>query len=363
MRTNPISGRGWLGLALALAVVSLSALHWVVPFHTIQIHNFLQHLFFLPLMVASLSFGWRGALALSLFVGVTQTPHVLKVWSAEPVYAMDQVLELPVFCLAGVVAGLLVEKEQRQKANLEMTKRQLEEVYGELQRNVDRLKRAERLSAAGQLSAGLAHEIRNPLASISGAAGILKRGHASRENVSECLEIIEKESQRLNRLLGSFLEFARPRPPRLQRIDPLAVVDSVIALAQHGSEPAEIRKETVGAVPEIEADPEQLKQVLLNLVLNAVQASGAGAVIRLDVESRPGYVVLSVVDEGPGIPAADLERVFEPFFSTKPNGTGLGLAVAAKIVEQHGGTLSAEPRRPRGMSFHVELPLGKVNAC
>jgi signal transduction histidine kinase len=349
----------WQAAALAGSVLALSAAQQLLPMERVHIHNFLQHLYFLPLVVAGLTFGWQGALWAGLGVAAAQTPHILRSWGPQHVNAIDQLLELPVFLLAGLVAGLLTEKEKQQRGRLEMTKRQLEEVYEELQQNVERLKKAERLSAAGQLAAGLAHEIRNPLASISGAAGILARGNAPPENVEACLEIIDKESQRLNRLLTSFLEFARPRPPRFQRLEPAALLDSVVALAMHndGASGVRLSREIQAPLPELDGDPEQLKQVLLNLVINAMQASPEGGRVRLLAESAGGRLGISVCDEGPGAPPEVLEHIFEPFFTTKKKGTGLGLAVAAGIVHQHGGSLTASNNPRGGMTFRMELPL------
>ena len=124
-------------------------------------------------------------------------------------YTMDQVSETLVFGVAGVIVGLFVDRERGQRTKLEHTTRELERVYTELRENLDRLRKAERMFAVGQLSASLAHEIRNPLASISGATGILKRGHGNPESISDCVEIIHKESQRLNKLLTNL---ARVRP-------------------------------------------------------------------------------------------------------------------------------------------------------
>src|SRR5215831_8821353 len=239
--------------------------------------------------------------------------------------------------------------------------RQPENVYRELRENLERLKKAERLSAVAQLSANMAHEIRNPLAGISGAAGILKRGHANAENVRDCIEIIEKESQRLNKLLTSFLDFARPRTPRLQPTDLREVIDSVIALATHspGASGIEFRSSIDRELPEVECDSEQLKQVLLNLVINGIQATRQG-VVELQAAARGAWAVITVRDEGCGIPPEQRERIFDPFFTTKDNGTGLGLAIASKIVEQHGGTLSAVNAPGRGLDVVVQLPLQRM---
>jgi signal transduction histidine kinase len=228
-----------------------------------------------------------------------------------------------------------------------------------LQDNFEQMKRSERLFALGQLSAGLAHEIRNPLASIGGAPGILRRNPHLEPKDAECLDIISKECQRLNRLVGNFLDFARPRTPRYQTVDLAATLDSVIELAGHAIEkrPITLRRETLQQLPAIECDPELLRQVLLNLIINAIQAmAGGGDVV---VSARPGQdrVLIQVKDEGCGIKPEDRDRMFDPFFTTKENGSGLGLSVAHQIVQQHGGVLTAEANPEKGMTFSLLLPL------
>jgi signal transduction histidine kinase len=245
---------------------------------------------------------------------------------------------------------------------VESTKKELEHVYTELRENVEKMKKTERLSAAGQLAASLAHEIRNPLASISGAAGILKRGNASADNKQECLGILEKESQRLNKLLTNFLDFARPRLPRYQRADPSALVQSVTVLARHAAmrQQVEILDELPQRLPMVDCDAEQMKQVLLNIVLNAIQATQGGGRVIVRAFTENATLCVEVRDEGCGMAPQELDRIFEPFFTTKESGTGLGLAVAANIVEQHGGLLRAINNRGGGMTFRLELPLERA---
>jgi signal transduction histidine kinase len=343
---------------IGLVIVVLAALPWFVPYSEIQAHNILHHLNFLPLMVAGMLFGWNGAIIGTLFTLMVHFPHVYRNWSFAPVDTRDQIVEILIFGAAGVIAGFLSDRERRQRANVEKTKRELEHVHQELQQNIERLKKAERLYAAGQLSASLAHEIRNPLASISGAAGILKRGHASGQNVKDCLEIIEKETQRLNKLLTAFLDFARPRAPRFQATDLVSVIDSVTSLLSHSSEfeTIHLRREVMSPLPEIECDPEQLKQVLLNLLINAAEASPANGTVWIFARRERDRITISVRDEGPGIAFDQRERIFDPFFTTKENGTGLGLAIASMIVEQHGGLLDVEQNTSEGMTFRLELP-------
>ncbi|HWB96719.1 MAG TPA: ATP-binding protein [Bryobacteraceae bacterium] len=350
----------WKGL-IGLFILTVAVLHRIVPISERHTHNMLYHIDILPILAAAMLFGWRGAAGASLLAAFLETPQIAILWGAERVYAMDQIGELSVFGMAGLVAGSLADRERGQRSKLEQTKRELERVYQELQQNLERLRKAERLYAAGQLSASLAHEIRNPLLSISGAAGILKRGHASIENFQECLEIIDKESQRLNKLLTNFLDFARPRAPRFQRTDLVAVIDSVVVLAGHapGAGSVELQRRVEEMLPEIECDPEQLKQVLLNLLINAIQASEGAGQVEITARSEPGRIRIAVRDQGCGIPPEQRDRIFDPFFTTKENGTGLGLAIASKIVEQHGGILAADDNPDRGMTLRVELPLDR----
>ncbi|SPE32661.1 Integral membrane sensor signal transduction histidine kinase [Candidatus Sulfopaludibacter sp. SbA6] len=345
--------------AAAGGILVVSTLHLVMPLSQLHWHNVFQHLYYLPIAFAGLSLGWRGGLAAALLAGISNAPHNLLTIAALPSYAVDQILDVPVFCATGVLTGVLAERGRKQRADLERTTGRLTEVYKQLQENFERMKRAERLFALGQLSAGLAHEIRNPLASIAGAAGILQRNLRLEQKDAECLAIIIKECQRLNHLLTHFLDFARPRAPKYQPTDVEALLDSVMALAAHaiGARPISLGKDVPPQMAPVECDPELMKQVILNLLINAIQATPDGGKISLSAGTRNGRVWMEVTDEGCGIDAADRDRIFDPFFTTKEGGTGLGLSVAHQIVEQHGGILTAEANPSRGMTFSVSLPL------
>lgn len=163
----------------------------------------------------------------------------------------------------------------------------------------------------------------------------------------------------MNKLLTNFLDFARPRLPRFQRVDPCALVQSVTVLARHAAirQQVAIIDELPAHLPLVECDAEQMKQVLLNVVLNAIQATQGGGRIVVKAFAKNAELCVEVRDEGCGMSPQELERMFEPFFTTKENGTGLGLAVAANIVEQHGGLLRADNNMGKGMTFRLELPL------
>jgi two-component system sensor histidine kinase HydH len=347
-------------VAVAAAGIALaSALHYRTSPSLILWHNLFQRLYYLPIIYAAVYFGWRGGLAAAAVSAICYVPHIVMAWHHMPEYAMNQYAEIIVFFLVGTVAGVLADRERRQRERLESTTEELRRVNRDLQDSFEHLKRADRLSAIGQLSASLAHEIRNPLASIEGATKIVERPETSEEMRNEFLGIIRKESRRLNRLLTNLLDFSRPRRPEFQFVDVGTLLDSVITLAGHTAQQGgvELVKQLAGPAPAVESDPEQLKQVLLNLTINALQAMPEGGRIELSAGEREGSIVIAVRDQGQGIPTDELDRVFDPFYTTKETGTGLGLAVAHQIVTQHGGTLRAERNPDRGMTFSVTLPL------
>ncbi|MFB3826313.1 MAG: ATP-binding protein [Bryobacteraceae bacterium] len=348
---------------VAAGIAAASLLHFLTPPSLLLWHQLFQRLYYLPIVYAAIYFGWRGGLAASAFSALLYVPHILTAWHHMPDYAMNQYAEIIVFFLVGGVTGILADRERKRREELQTATNQLSKVYRDLQASFEQLKRADRLSAIGQLSANLAHEIRNPLASIEGATGIIEQPQTSEEMRKEFLGVIRKESRRLNRLLTNLLDFARPRPPELQDVDAARLIDSVITLIAPTVERDGIRITGRAAepAPMVRSDPEQLKQVVLNLTINAVQAMPGGGEIELAASQAGGKVVISVKDHGPGIPAGDLDRIFDPFFTTKDTGTGLGLSVAHQIVTQHGGSITAERHGGGGMVFSIVLPAAGDN--
>jgi signal transduction histidine kinase len=312
-------------------------------------------LLLIPVAGGALYFRWPGGLA----AGMTGALISLRAHSG-PAPDFPATIEALFYPAAGAIAGWLTDRAQRRKLAWESAVAQLKAQHTELKDSFEGMKRAERLFSLGQLSAGLAHEIRNPLASIAGAVRILRRSVPTGPKQLECLDIIEKESQRLNRLLTNFLDFARPRLPQFQPVDINSVFDTVMTLAAHGlsRENVELRKEVDQSLPFPECDAEQLQQVLLNLTINAIQASSESGEVVLAARRGPeNEVLIEVRDQGTGVPPENVDRLFDPFFTTKENGTGLGLPVAHEIVRQFGGTLSPRRNPDRGMTFSILLPV------
>jgi signal transduction histidine kinase len=223
-----------------------------------------------------------------------------------------------------------------------------------------RLREAERLAAAGELAADVAHEIRNPLAAIVNATTLLEAEESlTREERAATLEAVKKEARRLNRILSDFLAFARPREPRLRRGDIREVVDHVAALVRDDPTRAtgvEVEVRVDLAIPPVLFDPDQMTQVLWNIALNGVEAMERGGRLSLEVGRRNGAVTISIADTGRGMPMEERRRVFEPFYSQKRAGSGIGLTIAGRIVSAHGGRIDVDSAPGRGTRFTIVLP-------
>ena len=229
----------------------------------------------------------------------------------------------------------------------------------ELRRLEQHAHRAERLATVGHLAAGVAHEIRNPLASISGSIELLRRSPQASEDDRTLMTIVHREVQRLNVLIGDLLDYANPRPKQPVDFDLGVLIEEVVqvARADRTFEAVELTSEIDAPLP-ICADPAKLRQVLWNLVRNAAEAAaGGGRHVRVEARGATGGAARIVVaDDGAGIAPDQLARMFEPFFTTKPNGTGLGLATSHAVVAEHGGRIDVESEPGKGTRMVVTLP-------
>jgi two-component system sensor histidine kinase PilS (NtrC family) len=224
----------------------------------------------------------------------------------------------------------------------------------------ERVRKADRLAAVGELSAGIAHELRNPLASISGSIEMLYHELALDGENKRLMELIMRESDRLDRIISDFLEFARLRTPRRVPSKLARCIDDVVTLVKQNTEKSDgvaIKTNFDPALPDIWMDDEQMRQVFMNLAVNACEAMENGGTLEISAErTSEARVRIAFKDSGPGIEPEGLEKMFEPFFTTKDGGTGLGLAMANKIVTAHGGSIEFK-NAERGAVFTIVLPV------
>lgn len=255
------------------------------------------------------------------------------------------------------------------QGSLDHISTQVAQVVGRLQRSQREALRAEQLAAVGQMAAGMAHELRNPLTSVK---ILIQAANERRSLGPRDLVVLEQEVTRLEHLIQTFLDFARPPQAEKQRLDLREVVNDVQRLFQARAD--RVNSKVIVSLPSqpqwINGDRTQLHQLLLNLMINSLDAIGRGGEIRVELEgtdsesscdSKSG-VLLRVCDDGCGLPQELGERIFEPFVSTKQTGIGMGLSICRRIVEAHGGKISATARQPRGTEVLVELPTVEVTS-
>jgi PAS domain S-box-containing protein len=229
----------------------------------------------------------------------------------------------------------------------------------ELKEMEDRLMEKERLAAVGELAATVAHEVRNPLAGIRGGCEILLEGYADGDMRHEIGEEIIRQVDRLNNTVHELLLYAKPKVPDPVPTDLHALIDRAIRLAQGARDGGTVKVTTNydPALPPVDLDPRQVEQVFLNLYLNACQIQGGGGEVHFRTRRDGDRVEVAVRDRGPGIPPERIDTIFKPFYTTRSQGTGLGLAVVKKVVESHGGTVEVSNLPEAGAEFRVYLPL------
>ena len=223
------------------------------------------------------------------------------------------------------------------------------------------MSRAEHLATLGELATGLAHEIRNPLAGIAGVIDIIGRDLPATSPARAVVKDVRLEITQINRIVTDLLETARPRAPQIRRSDLNTTVEHAVMLARQQalSKPITIEFIKNPSIPEVEHDSDQIHQVLLNLLLNAIQAIDGHGVISVDLDWEVDFVTVSVRDNGPGIAPQHMPNIFRPFYTTKGNGTGLGLSLARRIVEEHHGKIEVTSSLGNGTRFVVSLPTNR----
>ena len=262
--------------------------------------------------------------------------------------------------VAGNLVNVLAEAMRLQSANYRRAAEDLAEANRNLNEAEAAVRRSDRLAALGQLSAGLAHELRNPLGTIRASAEMLSRSvPADNEVAREVAGFIASEVDRSNSLVTRFLDFARPMQLKLATADLGEVLDRAVALVERDAPQHRVTvyKNYSADLPPFPFDAELMERVFYNLLLNAAQASEEGGAITLKTRSVDGTAEVAVIDRGPGIDAKIREQIFNPFFTTKSNGVGLGLAIVSKIVDEHGGRMAVESEPGKGSIFRVFLPI------
>ncbi|KJR46447.1 Two-component sensor PilS [Desulfosporosinus sp. I2] len=353
-------------IAIGLVVTILTIIHYTNYHYEMNFHILLQFAYYLPVIYAAMRFGPAGGILSGLVITLLILPFMTHFHALDPSAIYTQWVEIALINIIGWLTGFLTGQERRAKRKYQIALTVQKELVEKLkkegqerERLLGEIRQTERITALGHMSAGLAHEIRNPLGIMKVSIQMLAQEKNDDEVVSEYCRVLLEECERLNRLVSEFLSFARPKEPIRERITLGTLLDEGVSLIQPALRQNHIELERTQNLideHEVEVDPDQIKQVILNILLNAIHAQGEGGVILLEWVQQDGFVGFAVSDEGPGIPAEAMPYIYDPFFTTKEKGTGLGLSVVHRILDQHGGKISAANRSEGGVRVEILLP-------
>jgi signal transduction histidine kinase len=316
-----------------------------------------------PVVSAATTLGALGATAITGVACLSYLSFLVFVdWSHLTMYPEDVrelLLRITFLCLISFLTFQLVKANRSQALKYQSVAEQLAEANRNLQLAEAAVRRSERLAAMGQLTAGLAHELRNPLGTMRASAEVLGKSVKGENEVArELAGFIAAEVDRTNSLITRFLDFARPLKLQLDSTELSELIDAAIAQVGRHHPPYDVsfHRNYSPDVRPVPLDRELMEGVLYNLLENAAQASPAGGTISVKTRPVKDGAEISVIDRGSGIARDDLENIFNPFFTTKPSGVGLGLALVSKIVDEHRGKIAVESEPGRGSVFRVVLP-------
>ncbi len=347
--------RRWTKIVIVADITALSiAIYYgwlIAPFyrHIEWLYALHGRFCYLPIVIAAAWFGLRGGLIVAGLISLLILPHIL--WSDLPTSRfISEWVEISFYFSSAALIGFLVERELS-------TRRKQHDA--ELQ-----VAQSHKLSLVGQIAAGVAHEIKNPLMSIKGAADILTDQTTSASERAEFSAILEKEVNRIDATITEFLEFARPKQTELRSLNLSECSRTCLRQLESQVRAHDVALATaIGDQVIVNGDPEKLHQMMLNLLLNAVQASSKGESIHVTLQrSENSKAMLTISDTGEGIAQNALEHIFEPFFTTKSFGTGLGLPVVKAIVDSHNGEIRIDSTLGSGTTVIVEIPLSEGGA-
>lgn len=346
------------------AVAIKLALAWVVIGFTHGIRSGYYPVLLMPIVSAATSLGALGttvviAVACAVFGSFFAFLPVFNV-TLDPEEGRLIFLRFVWLPVVGVLTHQLAAEMRLRARKYQAVAEQLADTNVSLQEAEDAVRRADRLAALGQLTAGLAHELRNPLSTIKNSAEMLAKTIPAENAIAgEVAGYISTEVDRTNSLITRFLEFARPLRLRLELTDITAILDRAVSEVEKHTPPLDVTFYT-NYSPDIRpflVDGELMERVFYNLLLNAAQASPPHAAVTVKTRHVGDDVEIAVIDRGSGIQPKDMQNIFNPFFTTKSAGVGLGLAIVSKIVDEHGGSILVDSQPEQGTVFRVFLPL------
>lgn len=354
---------------LLFIVVTIGFLHTFTPFDMLALHEIYRRVSYFPIVVAAILYGIRGGVFFAFCTSIAFIPHLHHFYHMGPSAYLAELPEIFLYFCAGIVTGAIAGREKRLRIKYQDLSRQLERSYKKLRSQActlveaeEQLQASQKLSALGQLSASLAHEVKNPLAAIRGAVEILADDFPSDHPKHEFSQILLKETSRLSTTVEEVLRYSKRQQPPLQtpRLEALPqVLQRVRVLLENNFRTKNLTLK-INFGPEaatVMIDGDKMAQVFINLLLNSCESMGRNGTVEVTSVQDETQVEIAIRDDGPGVGEDELKKIFTAFYSTKEEGTGLGLAISSKIVQSYGGTIRVKGRcSGPGACFVVSLP-------
>ncbi|MBN2093742.1 sensor histidine kinase [candidate division KSB1 bacterium] len=362
-----------IGLICSL-IIFIAILHYSTSTHHHQWHELYRVFFYIPIILAAFHFRLRGGIFAALGVIFIYIPHVIFQWGGDFWFNFGRFLEMIMYLIVGSVTGFLSQKQFEEQHRYQKVAEDLNRSYKELQKQSEKLaeieeqlRTSERLAVIGELAANLAHEVRNPLGSIWGVVEILQEEIKADSKIAEFMQILVKEVQRLNQVVENHLNLSRKPTLVIKTCNLAEIVQSIATLLK-----SKARKENIDFLLNFPKDPillaadeSQLRQVLINLILNSMTAIERNGKITITGEiktsnfpestERLTQIQLSIHDTGVGIPADSITDIFKPFYTTRKDGTGLGLSIVKRIADQNNWKIQVNSQSGAGTNFTIIL--------
>lgn len=359
----------WL-LTIILSIVIISILHYSTPTMKWQYHLLYMQAYFIPILLSAFQFGLKGGILSSIAVTIFYFPHIMLQWGGLVEENLMRFLQIVLFNVIGYLTGLKAQHEMNEKERLQQLSEQLDKNYAELKiqshKLVDveeQLRHSDRLAVMGELSASLAHEVRNPLGAIRGAVEIIRDETPPESKQFEFANILIEETKRLNEVVENYLNFAGKRSKNKVDYEINEIIKNSILLLENQAIKKNIKLiyNPFNGMSTINGDPTELRQIVINLFLNALESiEGEGEVI-LTLNKLPenGNFIFTIADSGVGINEQEIKNLFKPFYSTKETGSGLGLPIIKRICENNSWTIEVASEPKVGTEFKLTIPANK----
>ncbi len=354
-------------LIIIFFIAGITLAHYTMSHSVVYLHDISRRLYYLPIILSGLWFGKRGGVYAAAAITILYFPHALFAWYGKNPRYLDNIIEIIFFNIVGYLIGIYIERRNIQQQEKEQNARKLETAYQQLKTNSERLTQleerlrfADRLSTLGELAASLAHEIRNPLGGIQGAAEILRKKIDVHSPEAEFVDIQLKEIKRLNKVVENYLSLAKNDTVEFNPTPLHEIVSDALELTRLSIRKKDIQLQT--HFPQtpyyVMANGLQIQQVILNLTLNAIQAMPKGGKLDISITAKNKTALVTVTDNGPGVPEEYKDLLFNTFFTSRKEGTGLGLSIVKRIVHNHKGKVWFESTK-NGTTFFVQLPMAE----